>query len=282
LNTVFFEMAVDRTGTGKVADSAKDAGITADLSKARLDGNISIGGGNTMVSTLDMASAYATFATNGIYRAPHLVAKVLNPDGSVVYSPQQTDKQAFDSNGAKNAKIARNVTESLLPVAKYSNVPCANDRLCAAKSGTHQYGDTKDNEKAWFVGYTPQISAAVSMTAEPRGPIRMANGKVVFGASLPGPIWKKFMDSYHKLYNLPKLDFGKFTPIGKGFVDNGDNGDGSSSSQPPGNNPGQPTTTTTDKKPDPPTKTTTTTTTTSRTRPTIPTIPNGSPQQAEP
>jgi membrane peptidoglycan carboxypeptidase len=281
LNTVFFDMAVNTTGTGKVADAAKQAGIGADLAKARQDGNISIGGGNTLVSTLDMASAYATFAANGTYRTPHLVAKVLNPDGSTYYQPQPSEKQAFDSNASKNAKIARNVTESLLPVPGYSRIPCADGRLCAGKTGTHEWNDdVKNNEKAWMVGYTPQLSTAVSMTSEPRARIINASGKAIFGSGLPGQIWKKFMDSYHKLYNLPKEDFGKFTAIGKGFA--GDGGLSPSNTPSGNNNNQQPTTTTTDpNQPNPPA--TTTTTKGRLTKPTVPTtLPPGAPQQPVP
>jgi len=273
--------AARRRAVEHLADAAKQAGIMANLDKARGDGNIAIGGGNTLVSTLDMASAYSTFAANGVYRKPHLVAKVLNPDGSEVWSPHDAEKQAFDSNPSKNAKIARNVTEALLPVPGYSHIPCADNRLCAGKTGTHQLDDTKDNEKAWMVGYTPQISTAVSMTSNPRGPIINAQGKIIFGSGLPGQIWKKFMDSYNKLYNLPNEDFGKFVAIGKGFQ--GD--DESSNPNKPGNGNGnnQPTTTTTDRQGQDPT-TTTTTPRGKPTRPTFPTTlpPNGGPQQPVP
>jgi len=283
LNTVFFDMVTNTTGPGSVAKAAKQAGINADLTAAGKDSNISIGGGNTLVSTLDMASAYSTFAANGTYRQPHLVAKVLSPDGEQVWAPQGTEKQAFDSNGSKNAKIARNVTESLLPIPSYSHIPCADNRLCAGKTGTHEFNKEGDNEKAWMVGYTTQLSTAVSMTAEPRGPIRNAQNKPIFGSGLPGQIWKKFMDDYHKLYKLPKEDFGKFTAIGKGFQGDGD-GDGSSSTsnRPGGGNGNQPTTTTTTDRQNP--TTTTSTRTTRPTRPTIPTTlpPNGPAAQAEP
>ena len=208
LNTVFFDMVANTTGPGNVVKAANQAGINANLSAASKDSNISIGGGNTLVSTLDMASAYATFAANGMYRKPHLVSKVLNPDGSQVWAPQASEKQAFDANASKNAKIARNVTEALLPVPEYSRLKCADGRLCAGKTGTHEF-DKKDNEKAWMVGYTPQLSTAVSMTAEPRGPIRDARDKAIFGSGLTGQIWKKFMDSYHKEYKLPSVQIGR-------------------------------------------------------------------------
>lgn len=272
LNTVFFDMAVNTTGTGKVADAATQAGIGTDLTSAREDFNISIGGGATQVSTLEMASAYGTFAANGIHHSAHMVSKVLNPDGSPYMTTQPKEKQAFDSNASKNAKIARNVTESLLPIPEYSHIKCADGRLCAGKTGTHEF-DKVNNEKAWMVGYTPQLSTAVSMTSNPRGPIINKKGKPIFGSGLPGLIWQKFMDSYHKTFKLPKEDFGRFVPIGKGYQQDPpstDPGNGNGN----GNGNGRPTTTEPTSGNNQPTSTT-------RTRPTRPTItiPTGPEQQ---
>lgn len=224
INTVFYDIALNTVGTKAVANAAHQAGITSPLEgtgpdKAP-DGNIAIGGGTTQVSTLEMASAYATFASGGIYHKPHLVKQILTPDGGIFWEPSQATKDgkaAFDqADAANNAKIARNVTESLLPIPKSSNIGCANNRACAGKTGTHQLGETADNAKAWMVGYTPQISAAVSMGAEENNkqmPLMNSKGKIVYGSGLPGQIWQKFMNTY--LDGQQKMTFGKFTPIGK-------------------------------------------------------------------
>lgn len=255
LNTVFYDMVVNDVGAKAVADAAAAAGVRANLSEASLDGAISIGGNKTMVSTTDMASGFATFAANGMYRAPHFVKEVLYPDGKKAYTAPAEEKPAFSSDPKASGKIARNVTEALLPVPEYSKIKCADGRLCAGKTGTNQYGETEKNEKAWMVGYTPQISTAVSMAKDGGGDI----GKV-FGAGAPGQIWKKFMDSYHKAFNLPKANFGKFEPIGKDAP-----GTGSSSSKKPTRTT-QPTATQTEPPDDPP-----------QTRPTRPTRPTTPP-----
>jgi membrane peptidoglycan carboxypeptidase len=224
INTVFYDMALNATGTQKVADAAHAAGIKSPLEGANggpPDGNIAIGGGTTQVSTYEMASAYATFAAQGTYRKPHLVTEVLGPEGGVFWKPDQASLDgvaAFDkANAEKNKKIARNVTEALEPVLDYSDLKCADGRECAGKTGTHQLGETEDNAKAWMVGYTPQVSAAVSMTAEDEQghqlPVKNAREGIVYGSGLPGEIWQKFMDSY--LDGAPKEGFGKFEPIGK-------------------------------------------------------------------
>ena len=238
INTVFYDVAVNEVGTNRVQAAAREAGIVSDLNgengeNVPPDGNIAIGGGDTRVTTMEMASAYATFAADGTYRKPHLVSQVLWPDGKVYWQPQDEEKPAFDTNPDKNRQIARNVTESLKPVLETSELECAEDRPCAGKTGTHQFGSTEDNAKAWMVGYTPQISAAVSMGAEtPKGkqvPLRNGDGGIVYGSGLPGEVWLEFMDRY--LDKKPIEEFGNFEPIGDDFrqseepEDNRDEGD---------------------------------------------------------
>jgi membrane peptidoglycan carboxypeptidase len=234
INTVFYDIAVNTVQTRNVEAAARQAGITSDLNGAKPDdqapdGNIAIGGGDTQVSTLEMASAYATFAADGMFRKPHIVSQVqFSDDGGVYWQPSPVEKPAFDQNDAtNNHQIARNVTESLKPVLESSDLECDGERECAGKTGTHQMGGTEDNAKAWMVGYTPQISAAVSMGAEnDKGrqlPLKNADGNIVYGSGLPGQIWKNFMNSY--LAKAKQEPFGEFEPIGEDFRGSDDDGD---------------------------------------------------------
>jgi membrane peptidoglycan carboxypeptidase len=273
INTVFYDIALNVVTTQKVADAAHQAGIKSPLegeNGGAPDANISIGGGKTLVSTYEMASAYATFAANGMYRTPHLVSKIVDSKGAVVWQPESASldgKPAFDSgNLDRNRQIARNVTESLKPVPKYSRIPCAKSRECAGKTGTHQFGATEDNAKAWMVGYTPQVSAAVSMAAEENQrqvPLKNADGAIIYGSGLPGKIWKKFMDDFLK--DAPEESFGKYEPIGK-EAPKGD-GDGGGTNRPSNSQPPQ------DSNTPPPSDTQTDPPTDTETEPTEPTDP---------
>ncbi|HEX6359707.1 transglycosylase domain-containing protein [Actinophytocola sp.] len=245
INTVFYDMAVNDVGTRAVANAAAEAGIQTNLMANGdvPDGNIAIGGGKTQVSTLEMASAYSTFAANGIYHKPHLVKQILTPDGKLFWEPGQAateGKAAFDPNNSQNnQKIARNVTEALMPIPEFSKIPLAGKRPVAGKTGTHQYGETKDNAKAWMVGYTPQISTAVSLAAtDPTGtqqmPVRDKEGNPVSGAKIPGKIWQTFMNNYLK--DLPKTPFIKFSPIGKALEDEDGESKKNSTTNPPTQN----------------------------------------------
>jgi membrane peptidoglycan carboxypeptidase len=291
LNVVFSDMVYNDVKPSGVADAAKQAGIRTPIKDRSI--NIAIGGGDTLVSTTDMASSYATFAANGTYRTPHIVAKVLDAQGGIVYDapnhPDNLDKLAFDQDRDTNAKIARNVTEALLPIPDYSGVECAGGRECAGKTGTHQYVnpegvETKHNAKAWMVGYTPQISTAVSLTGD-KTERRLidADGTIIYGSGLPGEIWKLFMDRY--LEKSEMVDFGPYDPIGRVEVETQ-----TQTTEEPTTTTEEPTTTTTETpttteeptETGEPTDTTDETATTTRTRPGRPGDDDGEPNPGLP
>ena len=109
-------------------------------------------------------------------------------------------------------QLARNVTESMLDVAGTSGFALAGGRTAAAKTGTNQLGETRDNRDAWTVGYTPSLSAAVWVGTDKSDPIRTRTGKVVYGATLPGPIWQAFMNA--ALKGTDQDDFSPYEPMG--------------------------------------------------------------------
>ncbi|WP_192909506.1 transglycosylase domain-containing protein [Gandjariella thermophila] len=223
INTVFMDMVMNVTGTQAVANAAHQAGIPETIGDARTlvgenggapDANIAIGGGRTQVRPFDMASAYATFAADGVRRAPHFVAKAEDSRGNVVYQTAIQAVSAFDQNDqAHSANIARNVTETLLPIPGASNIGCTNSRPCAGKTGTQQFNDTDLNAKAWMVGYTPSISAAAWVGTDRAEPIMDSSGKTIFGSGLPGHIWQAFMNTY--LAGTKVERFPKASPIGQ-------------------------------------------------------------------
>jgi membrane peptidoglycan carboxypeptidase/UDP-N-acetylmuramyl tripeptide synthase len=227
VNTVFVNMAV-QFGPARVAGAAYQAGIpreingTPTLRSARGQVDAGIALGMYAVRTIDMAAAYATFAAGGTRTPARFVAKIVDHDGRTVRAFTPQPLAAFDPHDPRrNANLAANVTNSLLEVVNHSHLTLAGGRPVAGKTGTHQYGpgDSADNEKAWMVGYTPQISTAVSLSAgdaeHPVLPVRDAAGNAVYGASLPGHIWQRFMDAY--LAGQPVLPFTAAEPIGQFF-----------------------------------------------------------------
>jgi membrane peptidoglycan carboxypeptidase len=226
VNTVFFDMA-SRYGPTRVQDAAYEAGIPKQINgKPTLrnpDGGVDagIGLGQYPVRTIDMASAYGTFANSGQRVPARFVNRIEDGNGELVKGFQPRPEPAFapikerDHKNADDSKnLAANVIETMLEVAKRSKLPL--DRPVASKTGTHQYFSTDKNAKAWMVGFTPQISTAVSMSADDNGkvrPVEDSDGKAVYGSGLPGKIWQEFMANYLKGKEV--IPFPKAKPIGQ-------------------------------------------------------------------
>jgi membrane peptidoglycan carboxypeptidase len=204
INTWFYELGI-QVGPRNVAEAAHQAGIPDDL----LDGaSGGIALGDKEVHPVDMASAYATFAAEGVYHEPYIVSRVEAADGEVLYeNDEPSGRQVMPQ------QVARNVIEAMLKVApkKNSDLP---GREVAAKTGTAQLeGSATDNRDAWFVGFTPQVSTAVWVGSDKSDPIRTTQKRPIYGSGLPGEIWHAFMKTATE--DLPPARFSRFVPMGE-------------------------------------------------------------------
>ena len=221
LNTSYYRLMLKlKHGPQDVADAAHQAGIAESfpgvehtLSEDGKGGppynGIVLGQYQTRV--LDMASAYATLAASGVYHRPHLVQKVVNSDGQVLFDASQQD----NTGEQKIPKaVADNVSAAMQPIAGWSNGHnLAGGRVSAAKTGTNQLGDTGANRDAWMVGYTPSLATAVWVgTTQGTKPLVNKSGGQVYGSGLPSNIWKTTMDG--ALKGTDNETFPKPTEIG--------------------------------------------------------------------
>ena len=204
INTIFYRIGV-QTGVDKVATAAHQAGIPAGLLPVA-DGGISLG--DQEVHPVDMAAAYGTFAADGVRHDPYIVSRAVASDGRVLVD--RTGSSA--GTQAVPRPVARNVTESMLTVARTSRVALAGGRPVAAKTGTVQLGSSNDNKDTWTVGYTPSLSTAVWVGTDNSGPVRTASGTPAYGRTLAGAVWQGFMDD--ALRGSPAEQFSPFVPVG--------------------------------------------------------------------
>jgi len=203
LNTSYYRLMLKlKNGPEDVAEAAHRAGVAESfpgvehtLSEDGLGGppapGVALGKYETRV--IDMASAYATIADSGIYRRPHFVQKVVNAQGEVLF-----DADAEDTTGDRRIEkaVADNVSAAMAPIPAWSNGhTLSGGRASAAKTGTHQLGDTGANRDAWMVGFTPSLSTAVWVgTVKGDKPLVNSWGGPVYGSGLPADIWKATMD----------------------------------------------------------------------------------------
>jgi membrane peptidoglycan carboxypeptidase len=219
VNTAFVRLAQD-VGPQAVRDAAIQAGMPEQINGKRSMSESDSGApglgitlGQYPVHTFDMATAYATFAADGIRHEPFFVRQYNSSRGTIEYQHVDKPQQAFDQvDTDRNSQLARNVTATMLDVARSSQIPLAGGRQVAAKTGTQQRGETNNNSAAWTVGYTPSISTAVWVGDPANTAIKTANGADVFGRGIPGLIWQRFMNSY--LMGTPLETFPPYKLIG--------------------------------------------------------------------
>jgi penicillin-binding protein 1A len=144
----------------------------------------SIALGSTEVSVLDMASAYATIASGGNAIEPTTIEKIELP-GGLTLEPEQETLPSVVSPG--NVYLLNEALQDV--ITRGTGRAAFIGRPAAGKTGT-----TDDYADAWFVGYTPDLVAAV-WVGYPQGRISMTNvnGITVFGGTYPAAIWREFM-----------------------------------------------------------------------------------------
>lgn len=228
INTAFVDMTTQiDDGPQQVIKAANDAGAPSGDAWDPIN-RIAIGFAE--VSPTNMANAYATLANSGKRNDVHLVAKVMDRDGKVVYEAPHPDEQTIDQN------VAANVTDSLTSVVEEGTGRRASelDRPVAGKTGTNDF-DGKITS-AWFVGYTKQISTAVMYVSgdgnQNLEAYKRPQDSTFFGSSYPLMTWVDYMAVASK--GMPAEDFDVAKPIKAGRDDDeGSDSPGSSQSSRP-------------------------------------------------
>ncbi|MEW9698859.1 PBP1A family penicillin-binding protein [Paenibacillus sp. SI8] len=150
---------LDQMGAKAGLDFAAKLGIQLNKQK---DQNLAIalGGLTDGVSPLEMASAYTAFANQGVLNKPHAILRITDAQGKDIQTYKPEKKQAIQ------AKTAYYMTLLLQGVVETggTGTKAKLSRPVAGKTGTTGL-DLKGLEKydrdVWFVGYTPEWTAAV-------------------------------------------------------------------------------------------------------------------------
>ena len=147
INTVFAQLASE-VGGEKLANTAKRIGINSYLEPV-----ISLTLGAGAVTPIEIASAYSTFATNGILAPTYLIERIEDSNGDVIYQHVVSPRIAIPDPAAATA-----VRKTLEIAAQRGTGTRAvlDDRPIAGKTGTHQ-----GFREAWFIGFIPQYTSSV-------------------------------------------------------------------------------------------------------------------------
>jgi penicillin-binding protein 1A len=179
VNTIFAQV-VTRVGPRRVVAVAHAMGVRSPLVPV-----CSITLGPEGVSPLDMTSAFATLAADGVHRPARALARVTAGRARRLVRPHPRGRRVVP------ARVAAAATSALTGVVRFGTGVAADPgRPAAGKTGTAE--SFKD---AWFCGYVPQLAACVWI-GYPHAEIPLLNVEgfpQVFGGSLPALIWHDFM-----------------------------------------------------------------------------------------
>ena len=180
VNALFARLIMD-VGPAKVAEMAKKMGIQTEIPAFP-----SISLGTVGVSPLEMASAASTLANMGVHNRPLAIVRITDAKGKVIEDNKVQGEQVLEP------AVAYAEIDILKEVIQRGTGKAASiGRPAAGKTGT-----TNSYRDAWFVGFTPDLTAAV-WVGYPQAQIAMnsVHGIRVQGGTFPAQIWAKFMSS---------------------------------------------------------------------------------------
>jgi penicillin-binding protein 1A len=188
-NTVYAQLT-QLVGPAAVVQTAKSLGITSPLKSY-----FAIGLGAEAVNPLEMARAFSAFANGGkrvdgaaFGNHPRAISVVRNQNKKIVDDNRPVPRPVLTAN---TAALVTSLLETVVRGGTGRQAQLSDGRPIAGKTGTTEnYGD------AWFVGYTPQLVAAVWVgypnTLHPM--LTDYHGQAVAGGTYPALIWKSFME----------------------------------------------------------------------------------------
>lgn len=167
-------------GQDMVRRTAVAAGLLRQ-SMAPLEPTFSIG--TSTPSAIRMATAYGTFANDGVQRDPYSVTKVLKDGETLPGLDPPSSRRALDP------QVAQEVSDALRTAGRRLGADVAAGRT----------GDQDRLKSAWFTGFTKDLSTAVTLFRLRPGEPQLlpmsgvAGKKSERGNVLPPRIWKEYV-----------------------------------------------------------------------------------------
>ena len=168
--------------------------------------SIALGGLEKGATPMEMARAFGAFGNEGVLEKPHLITKIIDKNGQLVYEFQPESSQAMSPT------VAWYMTDLLKSVVQGGTGTQAyiSGLSMAGKTGTSEMpGVDNANKDLWFVGYTPDITASVWMGFD--NPSAKNGFYNQYGGGFPARFWKTFMQAY--LAGKEKNSFVKPNPL---------------------------------------------------------------------
>ncbi|HSO20295.1 MAG TPA: PBP1A family penicillin-binding protein [Desulfosarcina sp.] len=180
VNTVAAQLVAE-LGPEPVIHAARRCGISSHLEPV-----YSVALGTFGVSPLEMAAAYATFASGGVRHAPYWIRRVENLSGRIL------EEHIITGERVLNESITYQVVDMMSGVIEEGTANVVR-RMGFSLPAAGKTGTTNDYNDAWFTGFTPNLSASVWVGFDRGQGMRDKNGAGITGGRAAAPIWADFM-----------------------------------------------------------------------------------------
>lgn len=176
-------------GPDEVIKNAYKMGISS-----HLESNLSLALGSSVVTPLEMTSAFTVFPNGGCRVAPSAVKLIVDADGRVIEDHRRPQKEQVIP-----PEVASMMVEMLQGVVDGGTGTRARipGRVVGGKTGT-----TDEHRDTWFIGFTPQLAASVWVGNDDFSKMNYA-----FGGYIPAMIFQQFVS--RSLKDQPSLGFQK-------------------------------------------------------------------------
>ncbi len=163
--------------------TARNLGITTIDDPDRLGLTLVLGGAE--VKLLEMASAFGTFAADGVLHPYTPILKVETSKGQVLEERQEIAIPALDTQIARTINYLLSDNNARIPVFNPRSSLYFPNHQVAAKTGT-----TQDYHDAWVIGYTPSVLTGVWVGNSDNSAMQQSGASVM----VAGPLWHSFME----------------------------------------------------------------------------------------
>ena len=185
-NTVTVQLAQEM-GMGSVIRTARDLGLTTPISELP-----STALGAAEVKPIELVRAYAAFDNGGTLVQPHVIRRVEDTAGNVIWEAQPESERVLQP---EEAFVLTSMLRDVVDRGTGTPARAAGFRGPAAgKTGT-----TNGATDVWFVGYTPDLVASVWFGFDrPETIIPNATG-----GTLAAPVWARIMSAVYQHRRMP-------------------------------------------------------------------------------
>jgi penicillin-binding protein 1A len=184
---------IQEIGPSLVTDYAKRMGITT-----RLRPVPSLALGSSEVYLLDMVSAFSVFADNGIHFNPISILRIEDKTGNVIYQNRSPGREVLRR---ETAYIMNNLLQGVVNYG--TGYSLRRDYQLTIPIGG-KTGTTNEYTDAWFIGFTPNLSAGVWVGFDDP---QLSLGRNETGSLAALPFWGQFIKTVYDSLQFPLTQF---------------------------------------------------------------------------